>query len=66
MSTLQPEVEAARIWRRLPAARNRAISARLKALHNPTEDRLECAAELEAGLARMESTYFDHLAQVAA
>lgn len=63
---LQAEHEAARIWRRLPAARNRAINARLKALRAPTEDRLTAAEELEAGLARMESSYYENLAQVAA
>lgn len=60
------EAEAARIWRRLPAARNRAITARLWALHKPTEDRLTAAQELEAGLARMEAAYYENLAQVAA
>lgn len=61
-----PEAEAARIWRRLPAARNRAITARLRALTKPTEDRVTRAQELEAGLVRMEATYFDRLAEVAA
>lgn len=59
------ERDAARIWRRLPAARNRAITARLKAFRTPTADRLTTASELEAGLARMEHDYYATLAQVA-
>jgi hypothetical protein len=64
-TTLAPEAEAAKLWRRLPAARNRAITARLKALRTPTEDRLTAASELEAGLVRMETAYYTNLAQVA-
>jgi hypothetical protein len=64
-TTLVAEHEAAKLWRRLPAARNRAITARLKALRTPTEDRLTAATELEAGVVRMETAYYANLAQVA-
>jgi hypothetical protein len=65
-TTLSAENQAAQIWRRIPAARNRAITARLKALRTPTTDRLTRAEELEAGLSRMEAAYYENLAQVAA
>jgi hypothetical protein len=47
--------EAAKIARRLPAARRRAATARAQADRNPSPDNLNRAAELEAGLARMEA-----------
>lgn len=52
-----PELEAARLWRRLPAARKRAEAARARADRNPTTENHAIAAELEAGHARMLAEY---------
>ena len=70
MNTINPrefeaERTAARIWRRLPAARNRVIRARAKVERARTLENMASAAELAAGCARMEAAYYDHLAQVA-
>lgn len=61
-----PEAEAARIWRRLPAARNRVIAARARVARNRTLENMTAAAELAAGYARMEAAYFGKLAEVVA
>lgn len=60
------EHEAGRIWRRLPAARNRVIAARARAERHRTLENMAAAAELAAGYARMETAYYDRLAEIAA
>ena len=60
-----PEAEAARMWRRLPAARNRVIRARARVAKHRTLENMTAAAELAAGYARMEAQYFNALAEVA-
>lgn len=66
MTSILAEAEAGRIWRRLPAARNRVIAARARAERNRTLENMAAAAELAAGYARMEAEYFGKLAEVAA
>lgn len=65
-SELVAEQEAARLWRRLPAARRRVIAARAKAVKTRTLENMTAAAELAAGYARMESEYFNALAEMTA
>ena len=62
---LEAERTAARIWRRLPAARRRVIAARDRVAKHRTLENMTAAAELAAGYARMEAAYYDRLAQVA-
>lgn len=64
--TLLAEHEAGRLWRRLPAAARRVTAARAKAERRRTLENMTAAAELAAGYARMEATYYNHLAQVQA
>jgi hypothetical protein len=68
MSTMiaTQEREAARLWRRLPAAGRRVRAARERATKHRTLENMTAAAELAAGYARMEAAYYDTLAQVAA
>lgn len=61
-----PEAQAARMWRRLPAARRRVIAARARVARKRTLENMTAAAELAAGYARMEAAYFNTLAKVAA
>ena len=70
MNTINPgefeaERTAARIWRRLPAARRRVIAARARVAKKRTLENMTAAAELAAGYARMETAYYDAHAQVA-
>lgn len=70
MNTINPgefeaERTAARIWRRLPAARRRVIAARARVAKHRTLENMTAAAELAAGYARMEAEYYANLAEVA-
>ena len=58
------ETEAGRLYRRLPAAKNRADQARLRAGRTGNPQHLLAADELEAGYSRMVANYFNTLAQV--
>lgn len=60
------ERQAAQLWRRLPAARNRVIAARARATRKRTIGNMTAAAELATGYARMEAGYYQALAEVAA
>jgi hypothetical protein len=59
------EVEAGRLWRRLPAAERRANQARARADRTGLTEHVVAAYELEIGLHRMEAAYYETLAQVA-
>lgn len=68
MTTLSPtnyaEAEAGRLWRRLPAAERRANHARARADRTGNKEHVIAALELEMGLHRMESAYYQALAQI--
>ena len=59
------EREAARLWRRLPAAGRRVRAARERVAKHRTPENMTAAAELAAGYARMEAAYYETLAEVA-
>ena len=61
---LLPEVEAGKLYRRLPAAQRRADLAKARAHRTGKPDHLTAAIELQAGYDRMVSVYFETLAQV--
>ena len=61
---LLPEVEAGKLYRRLPAAQRRADLAKSRAQRTGNPDHLTAAIELQAGYDRMVSVYFETLAQV--
>lgn len=65
MSALLPEVEAGKLYRRLPAARRRADLARTRAGRTGNPEHVTAAVELEAGYGRMVAVYFETLAMVA-
>ena len=66
MNSILAEREAARIWRRLPAAARRVRAARARVERRRTLENMRAAAELAAGYARMETAYYNNLAEVAA
>lgn len=65
MSAYSPDLEAAKVWRRIPAARKRAALAKERADRSGTTEDHERATELLAGVRRLEAEYLD-LKEVAA
>lgn len=52
-----PEIEAAKLWRRIPAARKRAALAKERADRTGTAEDHERAVERLAGARRLEAEY---------
>ena len=63
--SLNAEREAGLLWRRLPAAENRANRARVRADRTGRTEHVVAALELEMRLHRMEAAYYQALALVA-
>jgi hypothetical protein len=61
-----PELEAAKVWRKIPAARKRAALAKARADRTGTREDHERATELLAGVRRLESEYRGLKAEAAA
>lgn len=52
-----PDLEAAKVWRKIPAARKRAALAKDRADRSGTTEDHERATELLAGVRRLEAEY---------
>jgi hypothetical protein len=62
--TKHTDLEAGRLYRRLPAAKRRADVAKSRAGRTGHPEHVDAAVELEAGYQRMTLEYFNALAQV--
>lgn len=56
------DIQAGRLYRRLPAAKRRADLAKERAGRTGNPEHINAAVELEAGYTRMVETYFQTLA----
>jgi hypothetical protein len=61
-----PDLEAAKVWRKIPAARKRAALAKERADRTGTTEDHERATDLLAGARRLETEYRELKAEAAA